>query len=1236
MIKNFLNWIKTINIKDIYSFRNQVPIKEVNYGIDDISKKEDYRIAISQNGKFIVTFDTANLRIKILENKDHRPFTSSKKEVNSNDNNKYCGLDNLDELDDIGQTITYFKINNDFMIEKFYKEEYKPSLFEVDSLDSDIINASDFEWSIDISNMQEINDGGSFILIAISHINVNMDMRRTENKKIDNKKNDYKKENLNKIRFKCSSLSEKYELKDEGNKPDEACDIAINMKPRPTNKIRICRFIDDSSKDDSKSLNDSRIKRFIILNFRGIYNFEFDDHFDSFNLNEKFEYPTNIRRELDIWYTDNCMKRLLSCIYDKYFFVPQYKNDVLLLKVYDLAKMELETTIKKSKNKNYFTLNSNDNAFSFSRLQLCFTRGNNTIRLYYIKNGLEVAFKSFKEIERIYLLEFIENDEKLLIIGKEQKLKEINENKEMNKEEKEKRKQEIIEIIDKNEEKFHMVTHACKALVHLNKRFKSSNHLANNYIRIHEYEKMFSYIEHIVWKFAKYEPENFRLLDVRYNVMKNLILGDCDYLIKFILFGDEEETTESSVVRHIPNSELWPGKMFLRDDDLDFDESNDMLIGRELKDTNAIAYFLEYYSRRATNYADWMCTVSKAIPLLFKYNYDDYARKLFSRECFINQDHSLIQDSNEIIPRVYLERRNHNIKFRAFSPIVKLKSIKYGWYDYWIRTPFKSLYDSIIKLKNDIVIMYENFDNELGKSTLALRVVPLPGFTTNNIVEKKVEYNFLKILLNIILLLFIPRLYKIGQSERIKLSPFSRTILCENDDTHDIYDNPAIEAVINFQWQKAKNFFFSLFIRFLVFATCFGLVSWAYLDHSTIINQNFLFILIIVFYYLSIYQLITEVLQLRYRGFKKYFSEIFNISDVISTVFAVTIMTIMLKNYQFSDGFESVKEINNGLIIAISFSIFLVWIELILYLRLISVIGIYIYHFIIVFKKILPFFIFMMIVVFAFAHTMVVLLKDPANIRMKDSTYSGVATNSLTNETFNIKLKSDFDPKSDDNPFTSFSKAIMAAYFWTSNIWVQIDRFDFWAVDSYTFIASIFLVFVLQNMLIAFMSGVYESVTATSRLILLRHQANFIADYEALHHIHLWSPEPEPKHIYYYCQTKTIEEWYNVRKDGPGLIYKDIEEKFIDKHVFKEKDYDKFSILECNDDNNIKKRIENFKNIGNEMNNNIEYLIKRFKSKNLIEEIEEIEEINDMKIDLKANVEKLYHKLEKMEKYEIL
>jgi hypothetical protein len=91
------------------------------------------------------------------------------------------------------------------------------------------------------------------------------------------------------------------------------------------------------------------------------------------------------------------------------------------------------------------------------------------------------------------------------------------------------------------------------------------------------------------------------------------------------------------------------------------------------------------------------------------------------------------------------------------------------------------------------------------------------------------------------------------------------------------------------------------------------------------------------------------------------------------------------------------------------------------------------------------------------------------NISTNDSTYSGVATNSLTNESLNIKLKSDFDPNSNDNPYTSFYKAIMTTYFWTSGNWIQREQFDFWAVDIYSFIASIFLVVVLQNMLIAFM-----------------------------------------------------------------------------------------------------------------------------------------------------------------------
>src|SRR5581483_5992103 len=59
-----------------------------------------------------------------------------------------------------------------------------------------------------------------------------------------------------------------------------------------------------------------------------------------------------------------------------------------------------------------------------------------------------------------------------------------------------------------------------------------------------KYEEVIMYIEHIIWRFVKHQPEKYKLLDVRHNVMKNLILGDCAHLIKFILFGDEKESKE--------------------------------------------------------------------------------------------------------------------------------------------------------------------------------------------------------------------------------------------------------------------------------------------------------------------------------------------------------------------------------------------------------------------------------------------------------------------------------------------------------------------------------------------------------------------------------------------------------------------------------------------------------------------------------------------------------------------
>ncbi|PKY30536.1 hypothetical protein RhiirB3_531106 [Rhizophagus irregularis] len=1426
---------------------------------DPLSKKERYQIEICQDGKLAVTFDTANLRIKVLDNTDHRQFGLSKKTTTSehNTNNQ-----NDQGEEEITKTIAYFKINENLDIAKFYDQYDTLCTNRETGIDVNDDTDKRYRWGLDISNIQNYYQDKYFIFIAVSRIDVSEDMKGKVNTdtNFDYKKNTIKKryERINED-FRLDLSGTSYYSKSNETKKGTAV-YRLKLIKENNNFILdlcpvtyyysgsvsgICKFIQNFDDRDIDQ-NNYTLKRLVVLNFNGIYNFEYDFDYRNLDLSTRFDYPKSIENELQHWHKENledCMDKLLACLYDQYFLVEQYKNNVQALEVYDLADMSLKTTpkrVEKDKHGRKF----NRNTFSVSKLQICFTRGINSVKLYLMENGLEVVSKKFGEIEKIHSLEFIDSDEKLLIMGEkknqvklviwdiyntveatpitlenfsiadlgnrlartsgnilhvdevgkvtsvlkkienklnkntpkdskgifekythsklgetpdgkadekhtihydkgfepividkepwvmdeyernsyclyqkkentriqtlqlivgrstvqiwhqvrddseskgelsklpnkggpfleyiwangipinqerkstrlrigefkykpndgsshilddfflkvywyerasnvnykgktEEEIREIEEEeiKKMERNRKERRKDEIMEkdedeimedeIMEKNEiimemkekviqrkdiiEKVGAVRRACKALEHLNKR---RSFLVTNYIKIHQHEEMIMYIQHIVWRFAKFKPEEFKLLDVRHNVMKKLILGDCNHLIKLILFGDksnkddENENKEEFIIRHIPRSVSWPGKNFISDDDLRFDNNglglednderpkNDMELaiyrykGRELKDTVVVAYLLEYYSSHATDYAGWMSTVSKALPLLFKYNYDDYARKLFRKECFANQDYFSAQDPYNIIPIEYQAKRNNNIKFRAFR-IDKLQSDEYKWYNRIgkLFDPFKKTYKFL-----------EDFDNYLEKSPLALRVVPLPEFTMNRIPQKNIEHNYrLKIVLNIFLFLFIPRWYQISRDKKKLLSPFSRVVRYENDD--DMYDNPATEAVIDFRWQQARNFFFFLFLRFLVFAFCFIIISWEYLNHEVISwkFRNFLVALILIFYYLAAYLFITELIQLYFHGPRKYFGDIFNSFDICSILLPVIVMSIMLRDFEFSDGFASVESIDMGLMVGTSFSIFFLWIEFVLYLRLISKIAKYIYYVIYIIKNIFPFILFMFIVTIGFAHTMFILLKDPNNpkINVKLDTLSGTATSIINDDEtlFNIKLESVYDVKDkNDNPFSSFSTAIMAAYFWLNGDMVQRDHFDFWVIDLFTLIASIFIVTVLQNMLIAFMGGVYERAETNGRQSLLRFRANQIADYEALEHFHFWPNEPEPKYIYYIGQSKNFQEWYQKRKDDQGEIYKDFDEKStIITQTFKDVDFDETSIWKFDDDNN--------------------------------------------------------------------
>ncbi|PKC06601.1 hypothetical protein RhiirA5_501267 [Rhizophagus irregularis] len=135
----------------------------------------------------------------------------------------------------------------------------------------------------------------------------------------------------------------------------------------------ICRFVEYS--DDSES-SDPRIyvtdnkcfvlKKFVILNFH-----------DSLGSSE----------------ISDCMDILLSCVYDKYFLVEQYKNNVQLLEVYGLAKMKLATITKRVENsQNKLTRKYNRNIFSVSKnkLYLCFTRRIQSVKIYLYSAYLQL------------------------------------------------------------------------------------------------------------------------------------------------------------------------------------------------------------------------------------------------------------------------------------------------------------------------------------------------------------------------------------------------------------------------------------------------------------------------------------------------------------------------------------------------------------------------------------------------------------------------------------------------------------------------------------------------------------------------------------------------------------------------------------------------------------------------------------------------------------------------------
>nr|CAG8440713.1 10864_t:CDS:2 [Entrophospora candida] len=616
-----------------------------------------------------------------------------------------------------------------------------------------------------------------------------------------------------------------------------------------------------------------------------------------------------------------------------------------------------------------------------------------------------------------------------------------------------------------------------------------------SYKKQHRFEEMYESIVKIILKFIRDKPEIWKLMDTRYEVMSNLINGGVNSLIKYILFSKDQIGDNS--------------------------------------------YLLEYYSNNAIEHIGWMITVSTTLPLLFKSHLEDYVYDLFYKECFTDNnigtnfklflDKELTDNSTEI---------NFKLKEDAESNPLQnsVKKIAFG----------KDNQNRANETKEKTAQKAEG-KNKHNRVPFNMCVVPLPNFTVNKIEKKNVQKNVTTCLRCLIL----PHKYIDSETE---LSTFIQMI--NLDEKGLIFDNPAIEALINFRWRPAKIYFSLLFFIFILYAVCYCILVWAYTTHqnSSINLRNFLILVMSYFYFTGYYLLSTEFRQLKYSGFIKYFSSRFNTLDIIAIIVSLIVGTfIIVKSFEIDDAFGSVKP-DQGTIVVISFSMLILWIEFVS-------VGIYIR----ITEKLLgtvwPFLIFMLIVILAFSHTMYILLQNPNDIGLVPNvnTYSIINT---TNDQIlynDITIKADFDSASSiDNPFSNFWSSILAAYFWINGNWINRDTYgSYFAVQILSLIASLLIVSIIQNMFIAFMSNVYEKTLQESKLELLKLRAAFISDYGALDLDDDFLNPPKPSLEYICYSDNNLDSWKERTKSRRGCLYTKYEnENSYIQYILEKKDFD--------------------------------------------------------------------------------
>ncbi|CAI2164382.1 16680_t:CDS:10 [Funneliformis geosporum] len=665
----------------------------------------------------------------------------------------------------------------------------------------------------------------------------------------------------------------------------------------------------------------------------------------------------------------------------------------------------------------------------------------------------------------------------------------------------------------------HVLKDACVAMKYINDR----RHEIVGPNNLKTYNDLVKGIEDLIKKCIEENHNLWSLTEVRYGIMANIIRSKNLSLLHWILFDYEKETEVSNYL-HIPSQY----KLVTETIDKNTSTTSDLTIAIKLtlgglrRDKAIVAMLLEYYSNNAEKDTGWMFTVTKALPLLNNHQFKPYLKELLYKPCFGSKEEHV---DSKFVCQIKLEKGykseicSLNVKPRL---LLKNWSILKRWsfwkhWSIWKLKPISSIFEGWSSWNKSI-----SNENENNAQIATLRLVPLPDFTVYPAnADIKINTSRYKILLGFISLIFIPRRHHYNSKD-----DFSSFIsLIKNNDCTELEklcDNPAMEACIDFKWNAAKNYFYRHLLLFMAFSFMFALVSGIIPDVDSSDRMRSLFSLL--FFYLGYYLLAKEMIQLFHDGWWGYKS-IYHFFDVVSIIIAIAaIYSILQIRIFFND--ESVN-VSKVIVILQAFAVLILWFELILLTRYIKVFATYIRIIINIIKKVVPFLFFMLIMTVAFGHAMHIILKDPKRIGLEPSGDSFV----INSPADGMTLTQEFDiDKPIDNYYVSFPYAVMGVYFWNLGRWDQLEVWDFWPIHVFSIGASILLVIIMQNLLIAFMTGVYDVACQNGKLAVLGYRVGLIANYETLQ-----KPSGNfrgnPRYIYYVGNTEYQAKWQDKAEE---------------------------------------------------------------------------------------------------------